>query len=193
MHVVCPSCCERFPLAAGLADEEGKRLALLFAGMQPVLGRAVIGYLRLFKPARQALRTARAVRIVEELVSLVDAGQVTRDERSGQYRPATPALWAAGIEQMLAAPGKLALPIANHNYLRAIVWALAEQADAAAERQREADRRVGAHRQPASAGAASENPAINKLRWLQQQRGYGALTQEEYDAQVASMQLRGQS
>lgn len=153
MHVNCPSCGEHFPIVAGFAEADGKRLAALLAEMEPVLGRAVLGYLRLFKPARQALRTARAVKLVAELDALVRAGSVCRDERGGVRRPATPAMWAEGIEQMLAKQAQLTLPLANHHYLRAIVYGIADGADAAAERQREADARAGRRRDGASASS----------------------------------------
>lgn len=153
MHLTCPSCHERFPIAAGFIDDDGKRLAALLADMEPVLGRAVVAYLRLFKPAKQGLRTARAVKIVQALNQLVRTGTVCRDERGGVRRPASPAMWADGIEQMLAEAGRLTLPLANHHYLRAIVYGLADKADADRERQREKDLRAG-HR-PAP---VSENP-----------------------------------
>lgn len=189
MHVTCPSCCERFPLAAGLADDDGKRLAALLAGMEPVLGRAVVGYLRLFKPAQQGLRTARAARLVQELVALVDAGSVCKDERGGLRRPATAALWAEGIEQMLATTGRLSLPLANHNYLRAIVYGLADQADAANERQREAQRAVGAHRRNVS-GKTVESPLRNQLAWLAQQLSLGQISEDEHDAEAAKARAK---
>ena len=95
--------------------------------------------------------------------------------------PTSPAMWAAGIDQMLDGKHKLELPLGNHNYLRAIVFGLADQADAVAERKKEADVRVGRHRQ-----AASENvdPLSEKLAWLKTQKDYGAITSEQYDEQV---------
>ncbi len=146
MRITCPCCGEEYPVDVGFADDDGKRLAALLAEMDPVLGRAVIGYLRLFRPAKQALRTARAVKLVAELDVLVRAGTVCRDERGGVRRPATPAHWAEGIEQMLAQRERLTLPLTTHHYLRAIVFGLADQADAAAERQREETVRRGQHR-----------------------------------------------
>lgn len=184
MRICCPSCGESYPIAAGLADDDGKRLAALFADMEPVLGRAVIGYLRLFKPAKTALRTARAIKIVEDLMALVRAGSVCRDERGGLRRPASPAIWAAGIEQMLAAPGKLTLPLANHHYLRAIVFGLAEQADAARERTTEADLRAGKRRAGPSDEVMSESPLQNHLAWLRQQLEYGSIDQAQFQAQA---------
>lgn len=148
MHATCPCCNEVFPLEAGFLEADGKRLAALLAGMEPVLGRAVLAYLRLFKPAKQGLRTARAVKLVAELDGLVREGSVTRDERTSARRAASPLMWAQGIEQLLAQAERLTLPLANHHYLRAIVYGVADQADAATERQSEADKRAGRHLTP---------------------------------------------
>lgn len=175
MQLVCPCCDTPFPIEAGLADADGKRLAALLAEMDPALGRAVIGYLRLFRPAKQALRTARAAKLVAELDALVRAGTVCRDERAGVRRPATTAHWVAGIEQMLEQRERLTLPLSTHHYLRAIVFGLADQADAAAERQREADARAGRGRSGTSgatdAGAIARRlalqEALSKINSLQ--------------------------
>lgn len=181
MHLTCPSCSTEFPIEAGFADADGKRLAALFADMEPVLGRAVLGYLRLFKPYKTGLRTARAIKLVQQLLDLVNAGTVCRDERSGVRRPATPAIWATAVEQMLQQRDKLTLPLDNHNYLRAIAFGLAESADADAERQREVDLRVGKRRQETS---DPFDPHREHLAWLAQQRAYGQLAPAEYEEQV---------
>lgn len=125
MRIQCPCCGEQYPLEAGFADDEGKRLAAQFAEMEPKLGRAVLAYLRLFSPARRGLRTSRAIRLVEDLLALVRAGNVTRDARTTDTKPASPAMWAAGIEQMLAQRERLSLPLDNHHYLRAVVYGIA--------------------------------------------------------------------
>lgn len=125
MELQCPCCGEQFPFEAGFADADGKQLAALFAGMDPKLGRAVLGYLRLFSPRSRGLRTTKAIRLVADLVQLVDAGQVQRDARTADFKPAPPRLWVAGIEQMLVQRERLQLPLENHNYLRAVVWGLA--------------------------------------------------------------------
>ncbi|MDH0290623.1 hypothetical protein N7414_15975 [Pseudomonas sp. GD04087] len=125
MELQCPCCGEQFPFEAGFADADGKQLAAQFAGMDPKLGRAVLGYLRLFSPRSRGLRTTKAIRLVADLVQLVDAGQVQRDARTAEFKPAPPRLWVAGIEQMLVQRERLQLPLENHNYLRAVVWGLA--------------------------------------------------------------------
>ena len=175
MHVTCPSCNESFPIGAGFLEPDGKRFGMLLAGMEPALGRAVVEYLALFTPARQKLRLAKAVKLVTELDALVRAGTVCRDERAGVRRPATTAHWVAGIEQMLEQRERLTLPLSTHHYLRAIVFGLADQADAAAERQREADVRAGRGRSGTSgapdAGAIARRlalqEALSKINSLQ--------------------------
>lgn len=188
MRITCPSCHETYPLAAGVADDDGKRLAVLFADMEPVLGRAAIGYLRLFKPAKTALRNARAIKVLGDLVELVRAGTVCRDERGGVRRPASAAVWAAGIEQLLASPGKLSLPLANHHYLRAIVYGLADQADAAAERTKEAGLRVG--NRPAAPSAPRETPLQAQLAYLAHQLHIGAISPEQYSADCDAARIK---
>jgi hypothetical protein len=164
MHITCPTCHDRFPIAAGFLEDDGKRLAALLADMEPVLGRAVIGYLRLFKPAKQGLRTARAVKLVQSLDELVREGTVCKDERGGVRRPATPAMWAEGIEQMLTDHARLSLPLGGHNYLRTVVFGIANQADAAVEQARERHRREGRHLDaPVRTNQPSTGPAHSPL------------------------------
>lgn len=58
MQLQCPCCGEQFPIEAGFADADGKKLAAMLAGLDPKLGRAVLNYLRLFSPAKRGLRRA---------------------------------------------------------------------------------------------------------------------------------------
>lgn len=125
MQIQCPCCGEQFPFEAGFADADGKKLAALFAKLDPKLGRAVLNYLRLFNPAKRGLRMTKAIRIVEELLDLVESGQVQRDARTNESKPAQPRLWTAGIEQMIAQRDRLSLPLDSHNYLRAVVFGIA--------------------------------------------------------------------
>lgn len=125
MQLQCPCCGEQFPIEAGFADADGKKLAALLAGLDPKLGRAVLNYLRLFSPAKRGLRMTRAIKLVEELLDLVNAGTVQKDARTNDSKPAQPRIWTAGIEQMLITRDRLSLPLENHNYLRAVVYGIA--------------------------------------------------------------------
>lgn len=188
MRATCPDCGAQAHLSAFFVEDDGKRLAQLLAEMQPELGRAVIGYLGLFKPAKTALRMARAVKIVQELATLVAAGTVCKDERSGVRRPATPTTWAAGIETMLLQRAALSLPLDSHNYLRAVVYGLADKADAAAERQREESARGGRHLTGASPAPSKATPYENHLAWIEQTVRSGGFSEE--DAEVERQNAR---
>ncbi|HEY1129623.1 MAG TPA: hypothetical protein VGF12_09485 [Roseateles sp.] len=187
MRATCPDCGAQAHLSAFLVEEDAKRLAILLAEMQPELGRAVIGYLGLFKPAKTALRMARAVKIVQELVALVETGTVCKDERSGVRRPASAATWAAGIETMLQQRSSITLPLETHNYLRTVVYGLADKADAVAERQRESDARAGRHLPTETAAERKESKYENHLAWIQQMESIGHFTSEQ------AAQERGQA
>jgi len=187
--MTCPECGAQAHLAAFFVEDDGKRLAGLFAEMEPVLGRAVLGYLGLFKPAKTALRLSRAVKLTQELLHLVNASTVCRDERAGVRRAASPGLWAQGIEAMLARRANLSLPLENHNYLREVVFGLADKADAAAERQREEDARAGRSRGIGVSGqAAPETKLQTQLTWIDQQLHLGTMTAAE--AEQARAQAR---
>jgi len=173
MQLTCPCCGEQFPLEAGMADDEGKRLAALFAGMDPKLGKAVLQYLRLFSPAKRSLRTSKAIRLVEDLLALVTPGTVTRDARTTDTRRATPTLWAMGIEQMLIAREKLTLPLDNHHYLRAVVFGLAGDTQAVAAAA-EASRA-----RPAGTGPLRTDDYFLKLSQINGDESKGLISPEE--------------
>ena len=180
MKATCPNCGTQGHVAAFFVEDEGKRLAATLAGMVPELGRAVIGYLGLFKPAKTALRMARAAKLAIEIDALANAGSVCRDDRAGVRRPCTPATWAAGIEQMLAQRAALSLPLDGHNYLRAVVYGLADKADAAAERQVHEQLRVGNRpAAPSGKAAPAESRLANQLAWIAQQLSVGVMEKPE--------------
>lgn len=183
MKATCPHCAFTGEVEAFFVDDEGKRLAGVLADLPPECGRAVLAYLRLFKPAKTGLRMARAVKLAREVADLVAASSVCKDERSGVRRAATPSMWATGIEQMLANRDRLSLPLESHGYLRAVVYGLADSADAAAERQKEADARVGKHLHGESGNSPArreESPLTNQLRWIAQMQNLGGDYTDEW-------------
>jgi hypothetical protein len=183
MRLTCPACGCVGDVEAFLVEDEAKRLAVSFAAMDPALGRAVLSYLRLFKPHSQALRLGRAVKIVSELMALVESGTVCRDERSDVRRAATPSMWAAGIEQMLASPPS-GLPLANHHYLRAVVFGIADTTEAKAEARVEEQRRAGQHR-PGESVVIKEDKLTNARRFAAQMVSLDKWTEAEADDYIA--------
>lgn len=189
MRATCPECGAQAHISAMFVEDDGKRLAMIVAGMAPELGRAVLAYLGLFKPAKTALRLARAAKIAQEVADLVGTGTVCRDERAGVRRPASAANWVAGIESMLAQRGKLSLPLESHGYLKAVVFGLADAADAVRERQRESDARAGKHLGGVSGITPSphqETPLQRQLIWIARMVEMGQFSAEQADAERAA-------
>lgn len=189
MLASCPACAFQGDIEAFFSDDEWKRLVAAVAELPPECGRALMRYLRLFKPAKTGLRAARAVKLSRELLALIQAGSVCADDRGGVRRPATPAHWADGMELMLDQRTGLSLPLANHNYLRKVVFDLADKADAAAERQKEAHARVGGHLRAASEKSGpgvSESPLQRQLAWIEQMVGYGDMSEAQAEIERAA-------
>ena len=177
----CPSCGFTGQIEAFLIEPEAKRAIARVAALDAAIGKVIGQYLRLFGTGKRGVQLRRAVALIDELAALIEAGSVCRDERVGVRRPASPAMWAQGIERMLAEPPSGSLQ--NHHYLRAVVFGLADQADAQAERQREENARTGRrnpnHRSPA------DDPVNNAVAYARQMVDFGRFTQEEADDYVA--------
>ena len=185
MRLTCPECGAQGALAAFLAEDDAKRLLAAVVDLAPPLHRPALNYLALFKPTKNALSLPRAARLIGELRQLVDTGNVCRDERGGVRRAATPAMWVEGIEQMLVQRASLTLPLANHNYLRAVVFGIADSTEAKAEQAIEKQRQSGNHRPAPKLGENSESKLANTLRWLRQQYDLEQLTEDEFNKRVA--------
>ncbi len=184
----CPSCGFSGEIEAFLIEPEAKRAIARVAALEPAIGKLVGPYLRLFANGKRGVQLRRAVALIDELAALVDAGEVCRDERVGVRRPASPAMWAAGMEQMIGQPPSG--PLKNHHYLRAIVFGLADSADAQAERAREQNARTG-RRVSGAETRVVDDPVTIALSWTRQQMELGGMTQDEADAYVAK--IRGKA
>lgn len=186
MNLTCPCCQTDFTIESGYAEGDGKRLAALLAGVEPELGRALVSYLRLHKPAKTALRLARAVKLAGEVVELVRAGTIRRGH--GAPRRASAALWVQGIETLIDRRDKLRLPLSGHGLLAEIVYGFAEKAEAAAEREREERTRRG-HR-PGST-STSTTPIREQLSRLRGDRDLGLIDEDEYQRRAELLRADG--
>lgn len=118
MKVKCSACGAVHSLDALVANEAASQAlnaALLINGE---LGRALIGYLGLFRPAKSSLTFERVATILNELSPMITAGKIQRD---GLEFSAPPEVWIYGINQMLASRQTLKLPMKSHGYLLEII------------------------------------------------------------------------
>ncbi len=129
----CPRCAYKAPVSCFGDAAEGGAMMQAFAELAYEVQKPFFKYLSLFRPASGcAIQPTKAERLTRELATLVAKGWVS--EQGKADRPCPPALWVMGMERMQELAGTLDLPMKNHNYLRSIVYTLANQADAGRER-----------------------------------------------------------
>jgi hypothetical protein len=130
MKATCPHCGTYGPLEIFLTDSDAKSVQLAVAALPGEMPRLVWSYLGLWrKPdATKVMTWARAGRIVAELAALVAEPEI--QWKGGRLVPSRPEFWAQAIKLILdrEAQGKLDRPLEAHNYLRAVVYELAEKA-----------------------------------------------------------------
>jgi len=140
VKLTCPAC-GAVASAETWAAEVAARAAL-----PGDMADVVLAYLALFRPAKNGLSWSRARKVLATLDEIIRRGHISVDRKPA--RPCPPAIWAEGLlavrERFEA--GALTTPLKNHNYLRAVVYDLAERADAKNETEREHQRRAGIHR-----------------------------------------------
>jgi hypothetical protein len=130
MKATCPHCGTYGPLEIFLTADDAKSVQLAVASLPGELPRLTWSYLGLWrKPGSSRVLTwERAGRIVAELAELVAEPEI--QWKGGRLVPSRPEFWVQAIKLLLDrdAQGKLDRPLEAHNYLRAVVYELAEKA-----------------------------------------------------------------
>lgn len=103
----CPLCHAHIELAAVAEDDAARELLALVATLDAPLGRALIAYLALWRPAKHDLRWDRALRLARETLAL--------DEDSARLAAAL----SDTVEGLRAKAGTL--PLRSHGYLRRVL------------------------------------------------------------------------
>lgn len=152
MKLVCPSCGLTASAEAWINDAAARDLLLAVATLPAPLPKAMLPYLGLFRPEKQALRWDKAAKIVSELAKSVQTGYVQVQGKVA--RPCPPRIWAAAMEQMVERRESIRRPLPNHNYLRQVAWQLADEEDARGEATR---------RQMESAGGIGRNRTVDHI------------------------------
>lgn len=136
-----------------LDDDQTRRLIAAVITKSLPVGGQVVSYLRLHKPAKQRLRLTKATAVLEELVSDIVRGAVTRKGRD--WAAPLPA-WKAAFESVFEArdKGTLSLPLDGNAYLYEVLMRHADKAEATSEKEREQQARGRAHTAGPSSAAA---------------------------------------
>lgn len=121
---ICPACGASFSLEQALTDGEARQALAAALALPPELGARVVRYMGLHAPAGRRVQWPKLTRLLTGLTERLHAGEVTR---RGVSHAAPLALWAAALDEVLAAreAGTLVLPLDGHGYLDEVAWRLA--------------------------------------------------------------------
>ncbi|MEZ5571196.1 MAG: hypothetical protein R3E64_04155 [Halioglobus sp.] len=119
--ISCPHCNSTLHLEQLTEDAAGRHLFGLIA--QTNCGPALVAYLGLFKPAKQALRWSRAVDLTEEILA-----RWANDSRLGTAMTKT----VESMREKRQSPQWR--PLSNHNYLASVIDTLPAHAALAVRR-----------------------------------------------------------
>lgn len=136
MRVICPCCQTDFPIEAGINDIAARNAVVRAFSLTP-LGDQLLAYVQLFKPGQRALAMPRLVKLLDELLPMIQSGKI---ERSSRIYSAPNEYWRQAIEEMLAKRDQLTLPLKSHGYLFTIIAGYADKVESKAESQSENQR-----------------------------------------------------
>lgn len=141
MRLSCQACGAAISLDAAIGHEGASEAVRIALQLPSPLGKALIQYVGLFRPAKRQLTMDRLASLLGELLLMIDEGKI---ERGGRTFSAPLAYWQQALDDMLVKREQLSLPLKSHGYLLTIIAGFAEKADAAAEKAAEERKRTGA-------------------------------------------------
>ncbi|MFZ1418222.1 MAG: hypothetical protein WAS93_07775 [Burkholderiaceae bacterium] len=126
MQIRCPSCGAEMSLET-VIDNDAAAQALVLALSFTPLGKLIVRYLAMFRPAKSKLSWPRVVTLLGELMPMIESQRI---ERNGTLYEAPHEVWCKAIEQMLAARdmGTLQTPLKSHGYLLEVIVSTASKA-----------------------------------------------------------------
>lgn len=140
MRLSCPACGATISLDA-VIGHEGAREAIQIALRLPAsLGKSLIQYIGLFRPAQRQLSMARVASLLNELLPMIESAQI---ERNGKRHAAPQDYWAMALGEMVNKRESLTLPLKSHGYLLTIIAGYADKQDAQTEKKTEQTRSRG--------------------------------------------------
>ncbi|MFZ5653191.1 MAG: hypothetical protein ACOY42_02140 [Pseudomonadota bacterium] len=121
MRIKCPACGIQFGIEVALQEDAGRELLGELARLSAPLGRALVAYLGLFRPAERVLSWGRALQLARAALAL------------GPEHVLLPALddTLAALADKRGQPGWQ--PLKNHNYLKRVCDSVAASQVARAE------------------------------------------------------------
>lgn len=116
MKTRCPNCGSTISLDSLIAHDAARDALVEVFKLSGALGKAMVRYLGLFRPANRDLSMDRVAKLVAELVPDIQAQRI---QRNRQVYDAPVDAWIWAMEQAVLARdnGRLTLPLKGHGYL----------------------------------------------------------------------------
>lgn len=134
MKLPCPACGAVCSLDSWFNDQASRAMVVAAAEAAEIAGARVVRYVGLFRPKTRSLSPDKAAKLFGEIRDLAKTREINWDRKG--LRRIAPGMWQEAIDKVLERSESLDRPLSNHNYLRAIAYAIADEADRAADRQR---------------------------------------------------------
>jgi hypothetical protein len=111
----CPICHSNIHLDALVSDDAGRELLGEVANLSDIVARPMLAYIGLFRPAKQDLTNARALKLIREVLEAYRADHVLASALTET------------VQKIREKRGKYSdvKPLTNHNYLKQVYQSLA--------------------------------------------------------------------
>ena len=140
MRLTCQACGSVISLDAALGHEGAREAVQIALQLPAPLGKLLIQYVGMFRPASRQLSLDRVASLLGELLQMIDEGKV---ERNGRTYAAPQNYWHQALEEMVTRRSDLTLPLKSHGYLVSIIAGYAEKSEAKKEAAAEERKRHG--------------------------------------------------
>lgn len=142
MKTTCPACGAAFSLDALIGNEGAREAVMTALAMPAPIGRLLVQYLGMFRPAQRQLSFDRVATLLGELLPMIVDAKI---ERNGRIWSAPQDYWVTAMNEMLAKRDALTLPLKSHGYLLAIIEGYSSKIESKKEAQVEASRAGRTH------------------------------------------------
>lgn len=154
MLVICPECRCRFSFPARGEDTDQLEYARAYRQIPKGCGRLTERYIGMFRPEQKSLHWSRAAKLTKEVAEMISTGHIQWKNKPA--RPCPPDVWQKALTRLTDRP-PANLPLGNHNYLKTILYELADKTDAKKEYHKNAIERRGQNPDRPSEDRTSKN------------------------------------
>jgi hypothetical protein len=135
VKTACPACGATFSLDTILGNEGAREAVMAALAMPAPIGKLLVQYLALFRPAQRQLSFDRVANLLNELLPMISTASI---ERNGRTWSAPQEYWSMALSEMIAKRDNLTLPLKSHGYLLAIIEGYSNKAETKKETHTEA-------------------------------------------------------